>query len=161
MKIISKKSLGKQKVYDAINSQTKNFMLNNGVIVHNSGVVDEANFLEVIEDSKKKGSGEVYDAAEEMENAIMNRMTSRFMRDGVIPGLLCMISSPLYPDSYMERKIKQIKEKGEGVMKAFYRSRSTWEAKGARFFPDFYERDEYIEVDLESLQIIKENIRRG
>jgi len=124
-----------------------------------SGVVDEANFLEVIEDSKK-GAGDIYDAAEEIENAIMNRMTSRFMRDGVIPGMLCMISSPLYPDSFMERKIQQIEEMGLEELKAFYRVRPTWEAKGEKFFPEFFKDNEYIEVDLDTLEIIKENVRR-
>lgn len=123
-----------------------------------AGVVDEANFLEVIEDSKKSG-GEIYDAAEEIHNAIFNRMTSRFMKEGVIPGMLCMISSPLYPDSFMERKIVQIQELGLEELKAFYRIRPTWEAKGARFFPEFYHHNEYIEVNLETLEIIKENVR--
>jgi len=124
-----------------------------------AGIVDEANFLEVIEDSKKSG-GDVYDAAEEIHNAILNRMSSRFMREGVIPGMLCMISSPLYPDSFMERKIEQLKRVGLEELKGFYRIRPTWEAKGERFFPEFYRDNEYIEVDIETLEIIKENVKR-
>lgn len=116
-----------------------------------SAVIDEANFLEVTEDSSK-ADGEAYDAGEDMYNAIMNRMTSRFMIHGKIPGIIVCISSPRFPDSFMERKIKEIKAIGEIESKAFWRQRSLWEAKG----PKYFNMDEYFTIDTETLEIIEE-----
>jgi len=116
-----------------------------------SAVIDEANYLEVTEDSKK-AEEEIYDAGEDMYNAIMNRMTSRFMIHGKIPGIIICISSPRYPDSFMERKIKEIKAVGAEELKAFWRQRSLWEAKGSKYF----NLDKYFVVDTETLKIIDE-----
>jgi len=121
-----------------------------------SSVIDEANFLEVTEGSKK-GQEDVYDAAQEMYHAVNNRMTSRFMRGGKLPGILVMISSPRFPDSFMERKKKEIETIGEVELKAFVRSRSLWQAKGSEYFPEFYKQSKYFIVDKDSLQIVKEN----
>ena len=116
-----------------------------------SAVIDEANFLEVTEDSKKSND-EMYDAGEEMYNAVMNRMTSRFMRQGKIPGVIVLISSPRYPDSFLERKIKEGKSVGIEKLNMFIRSRSLWEAKGKKYF----DLDNYFVIDTDSLEIIKE-----
>jgi len=116
-----------------------------------SAVIDEANFLEVTEDSKKAGE-DIYDAGEEMYNAVMNRMTSRFMIHGKIPGIICLISSPRYPDSFLERKIAEIKSVGEEDLNAFWRSRSLWEAKGSKYF----DISKYFEIDVDTLEIVNE-----
>jgi hypothetical protein len=120
-----------------------------------SAVIDEANFLEVTEDSKKSAN-EVYDAGEEMYNAVWNRMTSRFMRRGHVPGMIVLISSPLYPDSLLERKRDEIKVIGEKELNAFFRSRNLWEAKG----PKYFDTENYFVVDTDTLQIIEE-VRKG
>jgi len=111
------------------------------------GTIDEANFLEVIEDSKKAAMEDRYDAAEDMYNAIMNRMISRFMKAGKIPGLLCMISSPRYPTDFLERKIEESEKLGtaSGV---FWRRRPLWKAKGKKFYPSgafFYVNSDTLE----------------
>ena len=152
MKIKSVKSLGIQDVYDVIDSDTSNFMLDNGIIIKNSAVIDEANYLEVTEDSKK-GLEETYDAGEEMYNAVSNRMTSRFMRRGKIPGIIVLISSPRYPDSFLERKIKEAKAIGVKKLNMFWRQRSLWEAKG----PKYFDMENWFEVDLNNLKILREH----
>tara|TARA_R110002096_G_scaffold260374_2_gene453650 strand:+ start:451 stop:1389 length:939 start_codon:yes stop_codon:yes gene_type:complete len=116
-----------------------------------SAVIDEANFLEVIDDSKKSNE-DMYDAGEEMYNAVMNRMTSRFMRRGKIPGVIVLISSPRYPDSFLERKIKEGKSVGIEKLNMFIRSRSLWEAKGSKFF----DLSKYFVVDTDTLEILEE-----
>ena len=116
-----------------------------------SAVIDEANFLEVTEDSKKTDD-EMYDAGEEMYNAVMNRMTSRFMKRGKIPGIIVLISSPRFPDSFLERKIIECKALGEKKLNMFWRSRSLWEAKGSKYF----DMSKYIEVDTETMEIVNE-----
>src|SRR5690606_4379721 len=87
------------------------------------GVIDEAAFLDVVEESKKE-QGEVFDAAEMMYYAIYNRMLSRFAKGGKLPGLICMVSSPRFPDDFMHRKIDEAIKMGNdsGI---FWRRRST------------------------------------
>ena len=148
MKIINKRSFGFKEVCDVIGSGTNNFILENGAVVHNSAVIDEANYLEVTEDSKK-GLEETYDAGEEMYNAVSNRMTSRFMRRGKIPGIIVLISSPRYPDSFLERKIKEAKAIGVKKLNMFWRQRSLWEANG----PKYFDMENWSEVDLNNLKI--------
>ena len=115
------------------------------------GGVDEASFLEIVEESKKAGNTQVYDAAEQMHNAIFDRMTSRFMRDGIIPGMLIMFSSPRYPDDFLERKCRQAEELGDesGI---FWRRRSTWSAKGKKFFPS----GNFFYIDTDTQEIVDE-----
>jgi len=118
-----------------------------------SAVIDEANFLEVTEDSKKTDD-EMYDAGEEMYNAVVNRMTSRFMKQGSIPGIVVLISSPRYPDSFLERKIKECKAIGAEKLNMFWRMRNLWEAKG----PKYFNMDKYFEIDTDTLEITKESV---
>lgn len=118
------------------------------------GVIDEAAFLEVVEDSKR--SDTKYDAAEEMYNAVYHRMVSRFAKEGKLPGLLCMVSSPRFPDDFIHRKIDEAisNPQHSGI---FWRRRSTWEAKGKKFFPN----EDFFYIDTETSEIImdKETIR--
>jgi hypothetical protein len=109
--------------------------------------IDEACFLEVVEDSKR--SQETFDAAEEMYYAIYNRMLSRFLKVGRMPGLINMVSSPRFPNDFMNRKIEEAIKLGvnSGI---FWRRRSTWEAKGKKYYPQtdaFY-------IDTENSEII-------
>jgi len=115
------------------------------------GGIDEACFLEVVEDSKRAANQERYDAAEEIYNAVWDRMTSRFMRGGIVPGMLVMFSSPRYPEDFLERKIRQALELGDdsGI---FFRRRSTWSAKGKAFFPS----NEFFFVDVDTLDEVTE-----
>ena len=115
------------------------------------GGIDEACFLEVVEDSKRAANQEKYDAAEEIYNAIWDRMTSRFMRNGIVPGMLVMFSSPRYPEDFLERKIRQCAELGDdsGI---FFRRRSTWSAKGKAFFPS----NDFFFVDVDTLDEVTE-----
>lgn len=113
-------------------------------------VIDEANFLEVIEGSKKSEK-RIYDSAENMYNATYNRMVSRFMKAGVVPGFIVMISSRTTKSTFMERKIK------EGIINhqnpnngIFFRVRSLWEAKPKEFFPS----NKFFYLDTNSLNIL-------
>ena len=99
------------------------------------GGVDEANFLEVVEGGRRNQSrNEKYDAAEEMHNAMFNRMSSRFINPytGLLDGMLFMFSSPRYPDDFLEKMARKHFQLGENSH-IFVRRRSVWEAK-----PKFY-----------------------
>lgn len=111
-----------------------------------AGVIDEANFLEVVEGSKKADHKEVYDAAEAMYNAVMNRMVSRFMLAGEVPGFIVMISSRKSRDSFMEKKIKEaVTRQGDPTLQIFYKVHSLWDAKPDKFFPS--KKYFYIDTD--------------
>lgn len=100
------------------------------------GVIDEANFLEMTEGGKKSRSiTETYDAAEEMHNAMFNRMNSRFINPytGKLDGMLTMISSCRYPDDFLERKVREHLRLADSSH-IFIRRKSLWEAKPKWYF---------------------------
>jgi hypothetical protein len=111
------------------------------------GGIDEANYLEVVDESKKVFSGKRYDAADSMYSAIIARMKSRFdpvwlRRQKKLPGLLVMFSNPRYSGDFtsrMERRSRLDKT-------VFFRKRCTWEAhpknrfSGKTFRFDVYNR---------------------
>lgn len=73
------------------------------------GLLEEANFMAIVEDSKQSKDSTVYDQAEELYRAISRRRESRFLRPGKhgkLPGILCMVSSKQYPGEFTERVIE-------------------------------------------------------
>ena len=68
------------------------------------GIIDEVNFMAVVEESKMTRDGSVYDQAAENYNSIARRRESRFMVLGDLPGLLCLVSSKNYPGGLTDRK---------------------------------------------------------
>jgi hypothetical protein len=90
-------------------------------------VLDEGNFLPVVQESKQAVPGEsrVYDAAQVLKNAIERRMKSRFLHGGRLPGKLLLVSSAQYPDDFLEREI----EASRGDPHVFIRRYSQWGAK--------------------------------
>jgi len=100
------------------------------------GGVDEANFLEYVEGSKRnKSVTEVYDAAKEMHDAMNGRMKSRFINPitGKLDAMLFMISSSRYPDDFLEQKAREHFRLGENSH-IFVRRRTLWEAKPKWYF---------------------------
>lgn len=82
----------------------------------------------------------------------MNRMVSRFMMDGKVPGFIIMISSRKSRDSFMERKIKEaITRQGDPTLQIFYKVHSLWQAKPDKFFPS----KEYFYIDTDTFEKIK------
>lgn len=71
------------------------------------GCMDESNFMPVVERSKMSRTGDVYDHAVILYNAIARRLQSRFNRLGRVPGKIIVVSSSQYPDDFTERKAKE------------------------------------------------------
>jgi intein/homing endonuclease len=93
-----------------------------------SAVMDEANFMPVVERSttaKLRGNRKVYDQAEVVFTALLRRMETRYLRFGNLPGKLFALSSAQYPDDFMERKINLY----QGNKNAFIRNYAVWETK--------------------------------
>jgi hypothetical protein len=68
------------------------------------GIIDEVNFMAVVEKSKATRDGSTYDQAAANYNSIARRRESRFMQMGTLPGMLCLVSSRNYPGQLTDRK---------------------------------------------------------
>lgn len=74
------------------------------------GIIDEVNFMAVIENSKQSVDGGTYNQAVELYNSIARRRKSRFMvAGGGMPGLLCVVSSKRIPGEFTDKKMEEAK----------------------------------------------------
>lgn len=72
------------------------------------GLIDEINFMAVIENSKQASDGGVYNQAIELYNSIARRRKTRFMAvGGKMAGLLCVVSSKKVPEEFTDVKMKE------------------------------------------------------
>lgn len=72
------------------------------------GLIDEINFMAVIENSKQASDGGVYNQAIELYNSIARRRKTRFMSvGGRMAGLLCVVSSKKVPEEFTDVKMKE------------------------------------------------------
>lgn len=98
-------------------------------------VIDETNFMPVVERSKMVRTAEAYDAAARIYQAISRRLRSRFSVRGEVPGKIIVVSSSQYPDDFTERKAAEAAEDP----KIFVRSYALWEVKPtSAFLPETF-----------------------
>jgi hypothetical protein len=71
------------------------------------GLIDELNYMDVTEKSKRTIDGGTYDQAVAVYNSIARRRKSRFHQLGELPGLLCLVSSRRYPGQFTDGKEKE------------------------------------------------------
>ncbi|MBS7812374.1 hypothetical protein [Roseococcus pinisoli] len=95
------------------------------------GIIDEVNFMEITEASKKSADGGVYNQAVEVYNSIARRRKSRFMRRGALPGMVCLVSSKKYPGEFTEQKSDEAKRElnERGSTTIFVYDKRAWEIK--------------------------------
>ena len=95
------------------------------------GVIDEVNFMEVVARSARSADGADYDQAMALYLSIARRRSSRFLRHGRLPGLLCLVSSRRYPGQFTDRKEaerrRQLAEDGRTSIYLF--DKRVWEVK--------------------------------
>jgi hypothetical protein len=72
-----------------------------------SGLIDELNYMSVVEKSKRSVDEGIYDQAVALYNSISRRRKSRFYRQGKLPGVLCLVSSKKYPGQFTDVKEKE------------------------------------------------------
>jgi hypothetical protein len=94
-------------------------------------LIDEVNFFEIIENSTRSGDGGTYDQATLMYNTIQRRRKSRFMTQGRLPGMICLVSSKRYPGEFTDRKMAEAREelKKTGSTSIFVYDKKIWEVK--------------------------------
>ena len=68
------------------------------------GIIDEINFMAHVEGSKMSPDSTVYDQAVSLYQAIARRRESRFMDQGELAGMLCLVSSKRYRGQFTDRK---------------------------------------------------------
>lgn len=95
------------------------------------GVIDELNFMAVTENSKQSTDGGIYDQAVALYNSISRRRKSRFMTQGKMPGILCLVSSVRYPGQFTDVKIAESKREidRQGSSSIFVYHKTTWDIK--------------------------------
>lgn len=96
------------------------------------GVIDEINFMAVVENSKNSKDGEVYDQAIKNYNSIARRRESRFMQLGTLPGLLCLVSSRNYPGQFTDKKEVEARTNP----RIYVYDKRLWEIRPERFVGD-------------------------
>lgn len=102
------------------------------------GIIDEVNFMSVIENSKSTLDGGTYDQAKQNYEAIARRRESRFLFQGELAGLLCLVSSKQYPGQFTDKK----QEEAKTNPKIFVYDKRVWEIRpeafdGGDWFPLF------------------------
>lgn len=73
------------------------------------GLIDELNYMDVIEKSKRSIDGGTYNQAIAVYESIARRRKSRFHQLGTTPGLLCLVSSRRYPGQFTDTKEAEAK----------------------------------------------------
>lgn len=93
------------------------------------GILDEVNFMNVIENSKQAKDNATFDQAQELYRAIARRRESRFMKQGTLPGMLCLVSSKQYPEEFTDKKIQEARaqELKTGKTNIFVYDKRVWE----------------------------------
>lgn len=96
------------------------------------GLIDEVNFMAVTENSKMAGEdGGTYDQAKAIYNSIARRRESRFMSQGRLPGMLCLVSSKRYPGEFTDVKIAQAEREiaENGRTSIFIYDKRAWDVR--------------------------------
>jgi hypothetical protein len=97
-----------------------------------SAAFDEANFMEVVEKSKRSVPGDtgLYDQMQVVYQKLRDRITSRFLKHGKVPGHLWAGSSAGFPNDFTERKEAEAKTN----TRIFFRRRNIYGTKPRHFF---------------------------
>lgn len=99
------------------------------------GIIDEVNFMAVTENSKQSKDGGTHDQAVKNYNSIARRRESRFMQLGVLPGMLCLVSSRNYPGQFTDKKEEeartQIAKRGFSTIYIYDKRR--WEIRPEQY----------------------------
>jgi hypothetical protein len=116
------------------------------------GLIDEVNFMAIIEKSKRSIDRGTYNQAMTVYNSIARRRKSRFMNQGAMPGILCLVSSKHYPGEFTDVKIKEA-HKDPSI---YVYDKRTWEIKPPGTYSDNWFRL-FIGDDTHKPQILEDS----
>jgi len=107
-----------------------------------SACIDEANFWQVVERSRRQTPGEarIYDQVVAVYNKLHQRLRSRMNLRGKLPGHIIILSSARYPNDFTERLERQARNEAErGEQQIFFRRYKRWEtAPPGKFLPQTF-----------------------
>jgi hypothetical protein len=89
------------------------------------GIIDEVDFMAIVEKSKQSTDGGEFDQAKEMYDSIVRRRKSRFLINGKMLGMLCLVSSKRYPGAFTDRK--ELEAKTDNTIYVY--NKRVWEIK--------------------------------
>ena len=101
-----------------------------------TGIIDEVNHMEKVEKSVKATSAdETYNQADALYNSINTRRKSRFMTDGKMPGVLCLVGSRNYPGQFSDKKEEEMRSEINefGKSRIYLYDKCTWHVKPWQF----------------------------
>lgn len=131
------------------------------------GILDEVNYMQNVEHSRRSPDGGVYDQALESYNSLSRRRKSRFMTSGGnLPGVLCLVSSKRYPGEFTDQKQLEARRElaDQGRTGIYVYDRRLWEIKPAGtygeacfrlFLGDLTRKPQILDVDAEVLEADK------
>ena len=90
------------------------------------GVIDELDSMAVVAKSARSRDDQLYDQAVRLYNSIQRRRISRFMKQGQILGMLCLVSSKQYAGAFTDRKEEEARKKPDQI---YVYNRRVWEVK--------------------------------
>lgn len=93
------------------------------------GLIDELNYMAVVEKSKVAVDKGTYDQAILVYNSISRRRKSRFMENGKLPGILCLVSSKKYPGQFTDQKMLEAQKDST----IFVYDKRVWDIKPGDF----------------------------
>lgn len=94
------------------------------------GLIDEVNFMAVVEESKKNNGRGTYDQAKAIYDSVSRRIKTRFVNSGGMAGILCLVSSKNYPGEFTDTKLDEAKS-DETI---YIYDKRVWEVKPAGTF---------------------------
>ena len=108
------------------------------------GILDELNFMEVVQNSKQSKDGGMHDQAVKNYNSIARRRESRFMQLGMLPGMLCLVSSRNYPGQFTDKKEDEAREqrRKQGFSTIYVYDKRLWEVRPERYLFHSGQRNE-------------------
>lgn len=91
--------------------------LESGVLSQNviGGLQDEISSMAVIAKSARTKDKEAYDQAVALYNSISRRRSSRFMDQGEVAGMLCLVGSKKYPDDFLHDKLAEARDEPKRI----------------------------------------------
>lgn len=104
------------------------------------GIIDEVNFMAVTQNSKQSHDGGVKDQAWDNYRAIVRRRESRFMKQGKMPGMLCLVSSKRYPGEFTEVKSNEALRQKQltGKSTIFVYDKRVWDINPDKFKGEWF-----------------------
>lgn len=96
------------------------------------GIVDELNFMSVVQGSKRSREGGEFHQAKDIYTTLLRRTKSRFDVVAGSIGHLCLVSSKGYPDDFTEQRKKEVLVENDGMTYIF--DKAHWDVRPRAIF---------------------------